>query len=182
MPMMTSEYWNSSLYVTIGQAPLSWDQRAKKLPSVKRANRLPLLAALKDNSFLLPAYHSRRQNATEKEGNYEGCRNLRPVQLRQAGRGQHRRPGPGLPGVRRQQGLCCPGGVRRRGSQREGLQDGQPESLPEAVAGREQGPVRYHPDPQVWPGGPQPGGTCQPGKEAERPGRGADRRGPGLRL
>ena len=22
-------------------------------------------------------------------------------------------PGPGLPGVRRQQGLCCPGGVRR---------------------------------------------------------------------
>lgn len=31
-----------------------------------RANRIPLLAALKDNSFLLPEYHSFQQNATEK--------------------------------------------------------------------------------------------------------------------
>lgn len=38
----------------------------KKLPPVKRANRPPLLAALKDISFLLPAYHSRRPKATKK--------------------------------------------------------------------------------------------------------------------
>ena len=37
----------------------------KKLPPVKRANRPPLLAALKDISFLLPAYHSFQQNATK---------------------------------------------------------------------------------------------------------------------
>ena len=36
----------------------------KKLPPVRRANRLPLLAALKDHSFLSTEYHSVRQNAT----------------------------------------------------------------------------------------------------------------------
>ena len=55
--MITSEYVNKSLYVTIWAAPFPRDQRAKKLPPVKRAHRLPLLAALKDISFLLSEYH-----------------------------------------------------------------------------------------------------------------------------
>jgi hypothetical protein len=39
----------------------------KEAPSwMGEAYRLPLLAALKDDSFLPPAYHSRRRKATKK--------------------------------------------------------------------------------------------------------------------
>ena len=54
--------------------------RGQEAALCQRANRLPLLAALKDNSFLLPAYHSFRQNATEN----------RPQRYKHWGRPQRR--------------------------------------------------------------------------------------------
>ena len=39
-------------------------QRAEAAPCCKRANRVPLQAALKDDSFLSSFYHSSRQDAT----------------------------------------------------------------------------------------------------------------------
>lgn len=62
MPMMTSVYWNSSLYVTISKPPFP-KIRGQKPPPVEEANRPPLLAALKDDSFLSPEYHRFLQKA-----------------------------------------------------------------------------------------------------------------------
>lgn len=49
--MITRQNWNSSEYVSIGSPPFV-RSGGKKLPPVERANRPPLLAALKDISFL----------------------------------------------------------------------------------------------------------------------------------
>ena len=45
-------------------APLSEDQRARSCLLSGGANRLPLLAALKDSSFLLTVYYTVQQNAS----------------------------------------------------------------------------------------------------------------------
>ncbi len=46
-------------------APLSKDQGAGSRPPSGGVNRLPLLAALKDRSFLPEVYHRKWQNATK---------------------------------------------------------------------------------------------------------------------
>ena len=53
MPMTTRQNWNSSEYVNMGTPSFLEGQEVPLRDG--EANRLPLLAALKDDSFLLPA-------------------------------------------------------------------------------------------------------------------------------
>lgn len=55
---------------------------------------------------------SPRMGTGQEGGNYGRSGNIRPVQLRQAGRGQYRCPDPGLHGVRQGQGPDRAGGIR----------------------------------------------------------------------
>ena len=63
MPLMTKQSCNTS-DVLIGQPPFPKIRGQEAAPCQGDA-RLPCMAALKDNSFLLTAYHSKRQKATK---------------------------------------------------------------------------------------------------------------------
>ena len=73
MPMMTSVYWNSSLYVTISKPPFP-KIRGQKPPPVEGANRPPLLAALKDDPFL----RSRISRSSAKCNIVSSCQESHP--------------------------------------------------------------------------------------------------------